>query len=131
MRSRAGTRVAALVIGLVAALVAVVAFDTDAFENTENDSVDARFDIRGERYEPGIAVVAIDGQSFSELGVAWPFPRRLHARMIKRLSAAGASAIAYDVQFTERTTVARRQRADPGSASRRQRRPVDHRGRPG
>ena len=104
MRSRARKRVAALAIGLIAALAGTATFLTDAFEDTEFDSVDARFEIRGERDESRVAVVAIDDVTFSELGVQWPFPRSLHGRVIDRLSAAGASAIAYDVQFTEPST---------------------------
>ena len=104
MRSRARKRIAALAIGLIAALAGTATFLTDAFEDTEFDSVDARFEIRGERDESRVAVVAIDDVTFSELGVQWPFPRSLHGRVIDRLSAAGASAIAYDVQFTEPST---------------------------
>jgi response regulator RpfG family c-di-GMP phosphodiesterase len=55
-----------------------------------------------------VAVVAIDDVSFSDLRRQWPFPRSLHARAIDALREAGARAIVYDVQFTERT----RPRAD-------------------
>ena len=104
MRSRRQSLVAAIVIGLIATLAGVVTYATGAFGDTENDSVDARFEIRGEREAQGVAVVAIDDRTFSELEEQWPFPRSLHGEVIDRLSAAGASAIAYDVQFTEQTT---------------------------
>jgi adenylate cyclase len=46
-------------------------------------------------------VVAIDDDTFNDLGLQWPFPRSVHARLIDRLREAGAKVIAYDVQFTE------------------------------
>ena len=48
-----------------------------------------------------ITVVGIDEASFSELGLQWPWPRRLHAELIDRLAAAGASIIVFDIVFAE------------------------------
>jgi CHASE2 domain-containing sensor protein len=48
-------------------------------------------------------VVAIDAKSFEVLREQWPFPRSLHGKAIRRLHAAGAREIVYDVQFTEPT----------------------------
>lgn len=55
---------------------------------------------------PGIAnspvvLVGIDEPSFQEIGLQWPWPRDLHARLIARLKAAGASVIAMDIVFAE------------------------------
>lgn len=47
-----------------------------------------------------VVIVAVDEYSLSELG-RWPFSRRTHARLIDRLSAVGASAIAFDVLLSE------------------------------
>jgi adenylate cyclase len=47
--------------------------------------------------------VAIDDHTLAELGVRFPFSRALHAEVVRRLTAAGARAVAYDVQFTEPT----------------------------
>src|SRR3712207_7395893 len=44
---------------------------TGALDRLEADTVDTRFDLRGERPAPGVAVVAIDDVTFSELGVRW------------------------------------------------------------
>ena len=104
MRSRRGRLVAALVIGLIATAAGGITYATGAFDATENDSVDARFSIRGEHAVPDLAFVAIDANTFDKLGLQWPFPRSLHGRLIDRLHADGARAIAYDVQFTEPTT---------------------------
>jgi adenylate cyclase len=74
----------------------------DVLEDSELDTVDARFAVRGDlEPPPDIAVVGIDEQSFTELGEQWPFPRTLHAEAISRLRRDGARVIAYDVQFTE------------------------------
>jgi adenylate cyclase len=48
-----------------------------------------------------ITVVGIDEASFSELALQWPWPRRLHAELIDRLAAAGATVIALDITFPE------------------------------
>ena len=48
-----------------------------------------------------ITIVGIDEASFTQLGKRWPWPRDMHARLIDRLAIAGASVIAFDVQFSE------------------------------
>ena len=48
-----------------------------------------------------ITVVGIDEASFSELGLQWPWPRRLHAELVDRLAAAGAAIIVFDIVFAE------------------------------
>jgi adenylate cyclase len=51
--------------------------------------------------EAPIVIVGIDEASFAELDRQWPWPRRLHARLIDRLHAAGATVIGLDVLFAE------------------------------
>ncbi|WP_265529634.1 putative bifunctional diguanylate cyclase/phosphodiesterase [Sphingomicrobium marinum] len=46
-----------------------------------------------------VVIVEIDSRSISELQ-QWPWPRSLHADLVDRLTAAGASTIAYDVDFS-------------------------------
>lgn len=48
-----------------------------------------------------ITIIGIDEASFSELKLQWPWPRRLHAELVDRLSAAGAAVIVFDVVFAE------------------------------
>ncbi|BDV36059.1 adenylate/guanylate cyclase domain-containing protein (plasmid) [Methylocystis iwaonis] len=50
---------------------------------------------------PGAVIVAIDEPSFAEVGARWPWPRALHARLVKQLRAAGARVVALDVLFAE------------------------------
>jgi adenylate cyclase len=103
MTSRRGV-LAFAAVGVIAAAIAIAAYATDAFQRLELNTVDTRFSVRGERTPSSrVAVVAIDDATFSDLGVQWPFPRSLHAKVVDRLAADGAAAIAYDVQFTEPT----------------------------
>lgn len=53
------------------------------------------------RSEFPITIVGIDEASFSELGLQWPWPRRLHAKLVEQLAAAGAAVIVFDIVFAE------------------------------
>ncbi|MGH7308222.1 MAG: CHASE2 domain-containing protein [Candidatus Rokuibacteriota bacterium] len=48
-----------------------------------------------------IVIVGIDEPSFAELGMQWPWPRDVHARLIERLREAGAAVVAFDIVFAE------------------------------
>ncbi len=48
-----------------------------------------------------IAIVGIDEPSFIEIGAQWPWPRRVHARLVEALERAGARVIAFDILFAE------------------------------
>jgi adenylate cyclase len=90
---------AAVLTGLVLA-----GYVTDVLGDTERDTVDARFEIRGDQEPPDdVIVVGIDDETFSELDEQWPFKRSRHAQLIDRLREDGARVIVYDVQFTEPT----------------------------
>jgi putative nucleotidyltransferase with HDIG domain len=49
--------------------------------------------------QPDVAIVALDPQSLRAFP-AWPWPRRLYARAIEQLEAAGARAIAFDIDLS-------------------------------
>lgn len=48
-----------------------------------------------------ITIIGIDEASFAQLGIRWPWPRDMHARLIDRLTQSGAAVIAFDVLFSE------------------------------
>jgi adenylate cyclase len=48
-----------------------------------------------------IVILAIDGPTFQELQLQWPFPRSVHGRLLQRLHADGAAAVGFDVVFAE------------------------------
>ena len=98
-------RLLLLATGLVAAVLGGLVQQTGALRRLELDSVDARFQVRGERAPPrDVALVLIDEKTLQELHARYPFARRYHARMLDRLRQAGAKVIGYDVNFTEPTT---------------------------
>ena len=97
-------RLAALgAVALAACGIGLAARESGTLEPLEREALKARFDVRGTEPVRGLLVVGIDADTFTDLGEQWPFPRSLHGRLIRRLSAAGPRAIVYDVQFTERT----------------------------
>src|SRR5262249_33752839 len=53
---------------------------------------------------PDVVIVAIDEPSFSEMHLQWPWPRRVHARLIDALGKAGARTIVLDLIFDEAST---------------------------
>jgi adenylate cyclase len=103
-RKRARLALMAMV-AVLAVGMGVVAYEKDLLRWLELQSIDARFGVRGTQAQPkGVAVVAIDAQTFSERpDDRWPFLRRRHAKAIEILKDAGAKVIAYDVQFTEQS----------------------------
>ncbi len=90
------------VVGLGASGLLVTAYAAGLFRTLENDTIDARFSVRGrQRPLPNLVVVKIDDATFQALNQQWPFPRRIYARLITRIAAEHPAAIAFDVQLTE------------------------------
>ena len=108
MRWASRNRFAPVVSVLVAVITAALWIGLHvggALSVLELDSVDARFPARPDRPPRDVAFVAVDDVTFDDLEQRWPFRRSLHARVIDRLTRAGARTIAYDVQFTEPTRI--------------------------
>lgn len=53
-----------------------------------------------------IYVVGIDDNSLQVIGERWPWPRSLHAKLIRKMHEAGAAVVAFDVLFDHPTTKA-------------------------
>ena len=103
MSSRRGV-VAFAAVAALAAAIGIGCYAGGLLHGLELGSVDTRFSVRGDQQpSPEVAIVGIDDNTFSELQLQWPFPRKLHAKLIDRLVADGAEAIAYDIQFTAAT----------------------------
>jgi adenylate cyclase len=91
-------------VGVAVAALASATWFGGLLRGPELQTVDARFTLRSKQQPPrSVAVVQIDDVTFGDLGVQWPFPRSLHARVVDRLRKAGVRAIVYDIQFTEPT----------------------------
>ncbi len=91
-------------VALVAGLAGAAVETSGALDGLERETLKARFDLRGADTPDDIVVVALDAKTFDVLQRQWPFPRSVHGRAVRRLHAAGAREIVYDVQFTEPTT---------------------------
>ncbi|HEY2643097.1 MAG TPA: CHASE2 domain-containing protein [Galbitalea sp.] len=93
-------RAVALAIAAVVIAIVFVAYEGNVFGGLENDTLDARFSIRGpERPPANVVIVGIDNATFRHLNQQWPFPRSLDAQVLNRLAKDGARVIAYDIQF--------------------------------
>ncbi len=108
---RRRTYLALLGVVLLAAAGAILAHDGHLLRRVEQLTIDARFQIRGPRRSAAasrIVLVTVDDATFNylrnhERNGQWAFPRRYHARVIDRLSRAGARVIAYDIAFEDRS----------------------------
>ena len=91
--------------------IGVIAYAAHLLRRTEQQTIDARFSIRGSRKPPSeFVLVQIDNATLQELSRAhlhsrFPFPRSYDATVIDRLRKAGAKAIALDIEFTHETDV--------------------------
>lgn len=89
---------AALGVGFLTALVSTSA----VFEDLEFRVSDLWCGLRGAQPAPSkVVVVAIDEPSYRELGVKYgpPWPRALHAKLLRKLKALGAKQVVFDVLF--------------------------------
>jgi adenylate cyclase len=90
------------IVALGATGLAIVAYETELLHSLELSTVDTRFSIRGHQRPPSnVVLVEIDEATFDELGFQWPFPRKVHAKVIEDIARDHPSVIAYDVQFSE------------------------------
>lgn len=64
-----------------------------------HDLADLRFAWQSRQPSGDIVVVAIDASSIDKVGV-WPWPRPLHAELVRQLQKAGVQDIALDVDFS-------------------------------
>jgi diguanylate cyclase (GGDEF)-like protein/PAS domain S-box-containing protein len=64
-----------------------------------NALTDLRFAWQTRNATGDVVIVAIDANSIEKIGV-WPWPRRLHAELLRRLQSAGARDIAFDIDFS-------------------------------
>nr|WP_243360135.1 adenylate/guanylate cyclase domain-containing protein [Fundidesulfovibrio terrae] len=100
--TKRSTYVIPLLAGVLLAVVAVLFCASPPRRQLESQLFDAFFLLRGPRPAPAdLVIVAIDEPSIKELGLAWPWPRRVHAELLRRLSRAGAGLVMLDVVFAE------------------------------
>jgi CHASE2 domain-containing sensor protein len=89
-----------LLLNLGSVLLVAVLFLSFRGDNLEHAISDAFFKVRGALTKPPeIVLVGIDDDSFQNLDLQWPWPRRLHAELLASLSAARARVVVFDVLF--------------------------------
>ena len=64
-----------------------------------NALTDLRFAWMSRQAISDIVVIAIDAPSIDKIGI-WPWPRRLHADLLRQLEIAGVRDIVFDVDFS-------------------------------
>src|SRR5690348_7441730 len=84
------------VLVVIALAVVLVSGWHDAFRNA---LADLRFNWLQREASGEIVIVSIDTPSLEKIGV-WPWPRRLHAELLRQLEKAGARDVAFDVDFS-------------------------------
>ena len=84
---------------LVVAVFAVFSQSTP-LQSLERSAYDWGVQLTQRAPHDDIAIVAIDDSSIENLG-RWPWPRDLHAQLIRKLSQAGAKVIVYAIFFPE------------------------------
>jgi adenylate cyclase len=98
-----GRALALIAVAVIAAVVGIVCLATDALRGPEHATIDARYDMRGDRpARDDIVVVGIDDRTLgADPNVGFPFNRHRYARVIRQLTKADAAVIALDIQFTQ------------------------------
>jgi adenylate cyclase len=101
-RTQRLSRLLLALVGLGFTGMAIAAYETNLLRSLELNTVNTRFRIRGTLPAPrNVVLVEVDAATFDELGLQWPFPRRVHAQVIDNIAREHPKVIAYDVQFTE------------------------------
>jgi adenylate cyclase len=102
--ARGGRVRAALLLALVPGLIGAALARFPPTEGLERAGLNLLFQARGPLPPPvGICVVALDTPSYDAFSVdrKAPWPRGLHAELIRTLAKEGAKAIAFDVLFVD------------------------------
>ncbi len=90
------------IITIVVFFILILFFSSEFWGNLEHKALDIFFMTRGVReVSNDIVIVEIGDDTFNSLGISWPFPRELHAKLIDNLENAGAKQIIFDIEFTE------------------------------
>lgn len=92
----------ATLIAIVALGITLFLSKLSLFSFLEFKGLDLLFTLRGALPAPkAIIIIAIDEPSMAEIKQQWPWPRELHARLIRQLQQAGAAVIGFDILFAE------------------------------
>ena len=105
IRPQTGHGLSAKLIALAAIVAGAVTLFAGFGAGAEQTLRGARDMMRAHAPSGEIVIVEIDAKSLHQLD-HWPWPRRYHAALVDKLHAAGARSIAFDTDFSGRSTVA-------------------------
>ena len=89
-------------LALLIAIVTSLLFLGGAFDTVEDALTSKRAELLERSPTGQTVIVEIDARSLATLR-DWPWPRRYHAQLLRQLHEAGASIIAFDVDFSARS----------------------------
>ncbi|MCM8528245.1 MAG: adenylate/guanylate cyclase domain-containing protein [Lentisphaeraceae bacterium] len=98
-----------IIIGLIAALFAILPSNFEWFKNIESSTWDWRVSSLADprKASDEVCLILLDQKSLDwaqqENGISWPWPRELFKVILDFCSASGAKAVGYDVLFTEQS----------------------------
>jgi EAL domain-containing protein (putative c-di-GMP-specific phosphodiesterase class I)/CHASE2 domain-containing sensor protein/GGDEF domain-containing protein len=87
------------VAAFLVALTALVLNLAGVFDPVEDEFTSARAELLSRQPSGETVIVEIDARSLAQLR-SWPWPRGYHAEAVRQLDKAGASIIAFDVDFS-------------------------------
>ena len=85
---------------LILLLLSLLLSSTGVLSRVDNLIYDVGQKLYQQAAPSDVIIVAIDENSLSQLG-RWPWPRSLHANLVRRLTVEGAAAIGLDIIFSE------------------------------
>lgn len=97
------TLLPATLVGVAAFGLTLLLANLSLFAFLELKGLDLLFTLRGPLSPPEyIVIVAIDEPSMAEIEQQWPWPRSLHARLVRQLHQAGAKVIGFDIRLVHK-----------------------------
>ena len=100
IRSRLTAMNSLIAVGSIALTLLLSGLPLFAFLDLKG--LDLLFTLRGASPAPSqVVVVAIDEPSFTQIDAQWPWPRSLHAQLLRQLRRAGARVVGFDLLFAE------------------------------
>jgi CHASE2 domain-containing sensor protein len=89
-----------ILLALLAGILTIVASQGQWLWRQDEAAYDAMVGGWEYRPDPSVLLVAIDEGSLQRIG-QWPWPRSVHARLLDRLTDAGAERVALDLMLSE------------------------------
>lgn len=92
-----------LLVAVSATVLVFLVGGLGAFASLDRLLGDARFSLLTRPASGDVVFLEIDSQSLARIGV-WPWPRQQHGEILDKLMALGAADVAFDVDFSSRSS---------------------------